>query len=100
MPLHLCGSPEIKGRKRFDHKMQLSCINIVYLPSLFIYAILRMFKINYDALGITASLACAIHCAVLPLLMTSLPVFGINIINNYFFEAPKSRSVRTHSGLA
>ena len=46
----------------------------------------RMFKINYDALGITASLACAIHCAVLPLLMTSLPVFGINIINNYFFE--------------
>ena len=66
--------------------MQQSCINVVYLPSLFIYAILRMFKINYDALGITASLACAIHCAVLPLLMTSLPVFGINIINNYFFE--------------
>lgn len=45
-----------------------------------------MFKINYDALGITASLACAIHCAILPLLLTSLPVFGINIINNYYFE--------------
>lgn len=46
----------------------------------------NMFKINYDALGITASLACAIHCAVLPLLLTSLPIFGIDIINNYFFE--------------
>lgn len=45
-----------------------------------------MFKINYDALGITASLACAIHCAILPLVLTSLPVFGVNIINNYFFE--------------
>ena len=30
-------------------------------------------KINWDALGIATSLACAIHCAVLPLLLTSLP---------------------------
>jgi hypothetical protein len=45
-----------------------------------------MFKINYDALGIAASIACAIHCAVLPLLMTSLPIFGINIIKNTAFE--------------
>jgi hypothetical protein len=43
-------------------------------------------KINWDALGITTSLACAIHCAVLPLLLTSLPVFGINIIENVSFE--------------
>lgn len=45
-----------------------------------------MFKINYDTLGIAASVACAIHCAVLPLLMTSLPILGINIINNFWFE--------------
>jgi hypothetical protein len=45
-----------------------------------------MFKINYDALGIAASIACAIHCALLPLVMTSLPILGINIINNYWFE--------------
>lgn len=45
-----------------------------------------MFKINYDALGIAASLACAIHCAVLPLLLSSLPILGINIINNIYFE--------------
>ena len=45
-----------------------------------------MFRINYDALGIAASLACAIHCAVLPLLISSLPVFGTDIIDNSFFE--------------
>lgn len=43
-------------------------------------------KINWDALGIGASLACAIHCALLPLLFSSLPLFGINIIHNIFFE--------------
>jgi hypothetical protein len=44
-------------------------------------------KINWDALGIAASLACAIHCALLPLLLSSLPLFGFDIINNLFFEA-------------
>src|SRR3954464_184925 len=43
-------------------------------------------KINWDALGITASLACAIHCALLPLVFTSLPVFGVNVIENEAFE--------------
>lgn len=44
-------------------------------------------RINWDALGIGASLACAIHCALLPLFMSSLPLFGINILHNEFFEA-------------
>ncbi len=44
------------------------------------------FKINWDGLGIATSLACAIHCIVLPLVLTSLPLFGINIIHNLFFE--------------
>jgi len=43
-------------------------------------------RINWDALGIGASLACAIHCAMLPLFMSSLPLFGINIIENLAFE--------------
>ena len=43
-------------------------------------------KINWDAMGIGASLACAIHCALLPLFMSSLPLFGINIIENLAFE--------------
>jgi len=43
-------------------------------------------KVNWDALGIAASLACSIHCAFLPLVLTSLPLFGINIIDNHNFE--------------
>ena len=43
-------------------------------------------KINWDAMGIATSVACAIHCAILPIVLTSLPVLGINIIHNDFFE--------------
>jgi len=43
-------------------------------------------KLNWDALGIFTSVACAIHCALLPVLLSTLPVFGINIIHNVFFE--------------
>jgi len=43
-------------------------------------------KVNWDALGVTASVACAIHCAVLPLLLSSLPILGFDIIRNAFFE--------------
>ena len=43
-------------------------------------------KLNWDALGIATSIACAIHCALLPVLVTTLPVFGINIIHNGVFE--------------
>ena len=45
------------------------------------------YKINWDAWGIGASLACAIHCALLPLFLSSLPLFGVNIIHNIAFEA-------------
>jgi hypothetical protein len=44
------------------------------------------FRVNWDAMGIATSVACAIHCAVLPLVITSFPVFGINIIDNVAFE--------------
>jgi hypothetical protein len=43
-------------------------------------------RVNWDALGIGASLACAIHCALLPLFLSSLPLFGINIIHHTGFE--------------
>ena len=43
-------------------------------------------KINWDAIGITTSMACAIYCAVLPLLLTSLPLFGINLLDSLVFE--------------
>lgn len=47
---------------------------------------MNFIKINWDALGVGASLACAIHCAVLPLLFTTVPLFGINIVHNPIFE--------------
>jgi len=52
-----------------------------------IFALIMKLQVNWDALGIATSLLCAIHCAVLPLLLTSLPLFGINIIHNNLFEA-------------
>jgi hypothetical protein len=43
-------------------------------------------KFNWDMIGIATSVACAIHCALLPVMMGSLPLFGVNIIHNIFFE--------------
>ena len=43
-------------------------------------------KTNWDLLGIATSVGCAIHCALLPLVASTLPVFGINIIHNSYFE--------------
>lgn len=63
---------------------------VYYFATMLLFCTFALFmksKINWDAIGITASLACAIHCALLPLFLTSLPLFGINIIHNLFFEA-------------
>lgn len=43
-------------------------------------------KLNWDALGIGTSILCAIHCALLPVMVSSLPVLGVNIIHNLVFE--------------
>lgn len=43
-------------------------------------------KINWDGLGIVTSIACAIHCVVLPVAFTSVPFFGVNIVHNNLFE--------------
>ncbi len=39
-----------------------------------------------DQLGITASLACAIHCAVLPFVLTSLPLLGLGFLAHSWVE--------------
>ena len=44
-------------------------------------------QINWNALGVSAAVACAIHCALLPLFITALPLFGINLLENIYFEA-------------
>lgn len=43
-------------------------------------------RINWDFLGMSASIACAIHCAVLPVFLTALPLFGFEILHNPWFE--------------
>jgi hypothetical protein len=43
-------------------------------------------RYNWDMVGIATSLACAIHCALLPVMMGSLPLFGTDIVHNVFFE--------------
>ena len=53
---------------------------------LFLRLVMKGLKINWDALGISASVACAIHCALLPLFLQSLPIFGFNIIDSFLFE--------------
>lgn len=39
-------------------------------------------KINLDKIGIGASLLCAIHCAALPVLFTTLPLLGVELLEN------------------
>jgi MerC mercury resistance protein len=49
-----------------------------------------MFKGNQgpdvDRIGMIASTLCAIHCAVVPVLLTSLPLIGLGFLANQWFE--------------
>lgn len=52
--------------------------------------IMRMrssYQSKWDIIGIGASLACAIHCVLLPIIFTTLPFFGIEILENPYLEA-------------
>src|ERR1700743_1871208 len=39
-----------------------------------------------DNVGMTASILCAVHCAIVPLLITSLPLLGLGFLANPWFE--------------
>jgi hypothetical protein len=39
-----------------------------------------------DNIGMTASILCAIHCAVVPILITSLPLLGLGFLANPWME--------------
>lgn len=43
-------------------------------------------KINYDKLGIATSITCAIHCTILPLFISTLPFYGIDILESAAIE--------------
>ncbi len=43
-------------------------------------------RVNWDGLGMGVSIACAIHCALLPLVLTSLPLLGLHFFAHPAFE--------------
>lgn len=42
--------------------------------------------INLDWIGISASVACAIHCLALPFLISALPLLGLEVLANHWIE--------------
>lgn len=44
------------------------------------------YQVKWDAIGIGASLACALHCVLLPLIFTTLSLFGIELLENVLLE--------------
>ncbi len=43
-------------------------------------------NINLDSIGFSASFICAIHCATLPILLTTISASSLSILANPFFE--------------
>ncbi len=46
----------------------------------------KRFKLNYDKWGIVTSAICAVHCTVLPLFVSTLPLMGIEVLENKAIE--------------
>jgi uncharacterized membrane protein YfcA len=44
------------------------------------------YRSRWDAIGIVASFACAIHCVLLPILFTTLTLCGIELLENVYLE--------------
>ncbi|MCF6404518.1 MerC domain-containing protein [Chitinophaga filiformis] len=44
------------------------------------------YQVKWDAIGIGASLACAVHCVLLPVIFTTFSLFGVEILKNVFLE--------------
>lgn len=65
--------------------MQLNCF---YICGGKIYMFMKPFvkSARLDQLGITASLACAIHCAVLPFFISTLPLWGLGFLAHSWVE--------------
>lgn len=64
--------------------MQHSCL---YICSSFIFAMpITKTSQNLDRLGMTASTLCAIHCALVPIFLTALPLLGLEFLANEWVE--------------
>jgi hypothetical protein len=47
---------------------------------------MQLYKSRLDIISIAASAACALHCIVLPIFVTTLPFLGIEIMENDWIE--------------
>jgi MerC mercury resistance protein len=47
----------------------------------------QTYKVKWDAISISASFICAIHCVLLPIICTSISFWGIEILENPMIEA-------------
>lgn len=45
------------------------------------------YRSRWDVIGIGASIACAIHCILLPVIFTTVTLCGIEFIHNPYLEA-------------
>jgi hypothetical protein len=43
-------------------------------------------KLNVDKIGMVSSLSCAIHCTIMPLLVTMMPIIGLSLLATEEFE--------------
>jgi drug/metabolite transporter (DMT)-like permease len=48
--------------------------------------IILNYRSIFDKISALASIACAVHCVVLPVFFSSLPFLGIEILENFFIE--------------
>lgn len=46
----------------------------------------HFFKIQWDFVGLGASLACAVHCLIVPFLVSLAPLAGFQVLNNVWIE--------------
>ena len=60
----------------------MQCVALLYLR------IVKNPKLisRLDSIGMTASALCAIHCAIVPLVFTSLPLLGLGFLANPWIE--------------
>ena len=78
----------MKFKITYDSVCYPWCKDNLYFATLLqrvIFALMKL-QINWNALGVSAAAACAIHCALLPLFISTLPLFGVNLLNNIYFE--------------
>jgi len=65
--------------------MQWCCFYICNLSITCFMAISKTTQ-NLDRIGVTASTLCAVHCALVPIFITALPLLGLEFLANEWVE--------------